>query len=107
MPYVSYDPVVDSFRNVAYEHGWVKKNFARSVWMQSDEARSLRDGTAIRSATSDQLGQLLTVCIRQDRFVEGALMGAFESGLIPAHCRTRRCTCRGSLTASQSDNRLP
>lgn len=82
MPYVSYDPVVDSFRKVAYEHGWVKKDFAWSAWMQSDEARSLRAGTAIRSATSDQLGQLLTFCIRQDRFVEGALMGAFESGLI-------------------------
>ena len=26
--------------------------------------------------------RLLTVCIRQDRFVDGALLDAFESGLI-------------------------
>lgn len=82
MPYVSYTPVVDAFYKAVYEHGWIRA-FDWGTWMHSDEARSLRDDEAvIRNATPEQLAQLLTVCIRQDRFVEGALMGAFESGLI-------------------------
>lgn len=32
----------------------------------------------------EQLAKLLTVVIRQDRFVKGALNGAFESGLLTA-----------------------
>lgn len=82
MPFVSYAPVVDAFCKAVYEHGWIKA-FDWGTWMQSDEARSLRDdAVVVRDATPEQLARLLTVCIRQDRFVEGALVGAFESGLI-------------------------
>lgn len=83
MPFVSYDPIVDSFVEAAYSHAWVLKDFDWPTWAQSAEATSLRDDeTSIRNATPDQLARLLTVCIRQDRFVEGALMEAFDSGLI-------------------------
>ena len=83
MPFVSYDPIVDSFVEAAYSHAWVLKAFDWPTWAQSAEARSLRDDeAAIRNATPEQLARLLTVCIRQDRFVEGALMEAFDSGLI-------------------------
>jgi len=83
IPFVSYDPVVDAFVEVAYSHAWVLKDFGWPTWAQSVEAKSLRDDeTAIRKAVPEQLARLLTVCIRQDRFVEGALMNAFDSGLI-------------------------
>jgi Family of unknown function (DUF6508) len=83
MPFVSYDPIVDSFVKAAYSHAWVLEDFDWPTWAQSAEARSLRDDeTAIRNATPEQLARLLTVCIRQDRFVEGALMEAFDFGLI-------------------------
>ncbi|PWR19993.1 DUF6508 domain-containing protein [Zavarzinia compransoris] len=82
IPYVSYAPVVGAFCRAVYEHGWIKV-FDWMTWTQSDEARSLRDDEAvIGNATPEQLAHLLTACIRQDRFAEGALMGAFESGLI-------------------------
>ncbi len=52
-------------------------------WAQTEEAQALRvDPTALAKASDHQLVKLLTVVIRQDRFVEGALAAAFETGLI-------------------------
>ena len=39
------------------------------------------DERALAVATPDQLMRLLTVCIRQDRFVEGASLGQAETVL--------------------------
>jgi hypothetical protein len=33
-------------------------------------------------ASPDDLARLLTAIVRSDRFVEGSLVGAFESGLL-------------------------
>lgn len=85
MPFVSYSPTVNSFVEAAYSHGWVLKDFDWPKWAHSAEAeaKSFRDDeAAISNATHEQLARLLTVCIRQDRFVEGALKEAFDSGLI-------------------------
>jgi hypothetical protein len=49
----------------------------------SKDAMRLRDDPkALAAASAEQLAKLLTVLIRQDRFVEGALNGAFEAGLL-------------------------
>ncbi|HEY5071510.1 MAG TPA: DUF6508 domain-containing protein [Caulobacteraceae bacterium] len=105
-PFVSYAPVVDSFVETAYAHAWVLKGFDWAAWAQSAEAKALRDDeTAVRSATPEQLARLLTVCIRQDRFVDGALMDAFDSGLIPRIVQ-RAAALAGappSLTVDESD----
>lgn len=83
MPYVAYSKLADEFVQAAYDHGWVLRGFDWPKWAQSREAETLRDDEAtLASATSEQLARLLTVVIRQDRFVEGALLDAFESGLI-------------------------
>ena len=83
MPFVAYDPIVDAFVAAAYSNSWVLQDFDWPTWAQSAEARSLRDDeTAIRNATPEQLARLLTVCIRQERFAEGALLEAFDSSLI-------------------------
>ena len=83
MPFVSYDRAVDSFVEAAYQHSWILRDFDWPAWAQSAEAQSLRDDeAAIGVATAEQLARLLTVCIRQDRFVDGALLAAFQSGLI-------------------------
>ena len=67
----------------AYETGWVLPTFDWGEWQGSLEAGQLRDDSAaLERATPDQLARLLTVLIRQDRFVEGALNDAFESGLL-------------------------
>ena len=59
------------------------KPFEWADWKDSAEATLLRDDpSALKNATLEQLIRLLTVVIRQDRFVEGALGNVFESGLL-------------------------
>jgi hypothetical protein len=76
---------VHAFQALVYEDGWVRGDFGWPTWKESEEARALRDDPAtLAAATPDQLAKLLTVVIRQDRFVEGTLASAFESGLLLA-----------------------
>ena len=71
------------FISACYESGWMKPNFDWPRWMGTDEAAQLRDDpTALEQATPEQLSRLLTVLIRQDRFSDGSLGAAFESGLL-------------------------
>ena len=82
-PYADYDPKVDSFIEAAYRNNWVLTGFDWPTWGQSERAIQLRDEeSAIEHASADELCYLLTVLIRQDRFVEGSLLKAFDSGLM-------------------------
>ena len=75
--------VAGSFEQMAYELGWVMRDFNWGTWKQTPEAVSLRDDAQVLAlASPEQLSRLLTVCIRQERFREGALEAAFESGLL-------------------------
>ena len=83
MPFVDYGDAVHAFLEAAYVEGWVLSDFRWPDWAGSEDAARLRDDpAALARATPEQLMRLLTVCIRQDRFVDGALLSAFESGLI-------------------------
>ena len=83
MPYVRYSDVVEDFFHAACKHGWVRSHFDWGAWKNTDEAKALRDDEAmLAAATPEQLARMLTTVIRQDRFVEGALLGAFETGMI-------------------------
>jgi len=75
------------FVEVAYEDGWVSPEVDWPSWIETEEARQLRDDPAIEQATVEQLQKLLTTVIRQDRFVTGALAEAFETGLLTAILR--------------------
>ncbi len=71
------------FVSTCYETGWVQLGFDWPKWIGTREAARLRDDPAgIENASPEQLRRLLTALIRQDRFVEGLLGGAFESGLL-------------------------
>ena len=83
MPYVTLSEPAQEFLEAAYERGWLNVDFDWPEWSQSERAERLReDPAALASAESEDLSRLLTVCIRQDRFAEGALLEAFDSGLI-------------------------
>lgn len=83
MPFVTYSDAVSEFIQAAYANELVLRDFDWPIWAQTAEAAALRDDRAqLAEASPDQLKRLLTICIRQDRFVEGALLSAFESGLI-------------------------
>lgn len=88
MPYVIFGDVAEDFIRAAYEHGWVLRGFDWVSWARSDEADALwNDPSALARAAPEQLLYLLTGLIRQDRFSEGTLLGAFDSGLILAIAR--------------------
>lgn len=56
--------------------------------MTTPEAQALiADHANIASATPDQLVKLATSLVRSDRFTEGSLAGAHESGLLTAIVR--------------------
>lgn len=76
-------PQAMSFMEDAYRHGWVYMGWNWSEWAQTDEARRLRDEPGVlERADGDDFGRLLTVCMRSDRFCEGALAEAYDTGLI-------------------------
>ncbi|MBL0923512.1 MAG: hypothetical protein IBJ12_03470 [Sphingomonadaceae bacterium] len=75
----------EKFVRHCYDSGWVQGEFDWSAWMATDEAQELRDPDNIRNrASEEQLEKLLTVAIRQDRFVEGGLLSWFENGQLLA-----------------------
>jgi hypothetical protein len=85
--FVLSDPAV-ALVEAAYDAGWVLADFDWASWKNSAEARELtRDPQALARATHEQLAKLLTVLIRQDRFVDGTLAEAFDSGLLVAILR--------------------
>lgn len=83
MPFVNFSPTVVRFIEAAYASGWVLADFDWPEWAQSSHAMRLRDDPdSIFQADARDLFRLLTMYIRQDKFVEGALLEAFDTGLI-------------------------
>lgn len=81
--YFRFSETADAFLHMAYNAGWVLFDFDWGKWVQTPEAGELRDNPKVLAgATADQLAKLLTVVIRQERFCEGSLEAAFESGLL-------------------------
>ncbi len=88
MPWFSDSELTSRFVEVAYRDGWVRSDFDWGEWAQTPEARRLWDDRgAIEQATALDLVRLLTVVIRSERFVEGAVADAIESGLVTAVLR--------------------
>jgi hypothetical protein len=83
LPWFVPGPTEEAFRMAVGRGAWVVVGFDWMNWLQTDEGRSLRDDPgAIATANTDQLEKLLTAIIRSDRFSEGSIEGAFESGLL-------------------------
>ncbi len=67
--------------------GRLDPSFNWPEWMESEEGRRLADPAGVGEATAAQLVKLWTALIRSDRFTEGSLEGAYESGLLRAFIR--------------------
>jgi hypothetical protein len=75
--------ILHQFVAAAYRNGWVRPSINWPTWMGTEEARLLyQSPEELAKASVDQLASLITVCIRQDRFVDGSLAGHFASGFI-------------------------
>jgi hypothetical protein len=102
MPFFTQDPVAESLYRTCDDMGWVLQGFDWPAWNGTPEATQLRDNPGVlERATPEQLARLLTVLIRQDRFVEGALATAYEDGLVVRILRRAASLERG-LTGDAS-----
>jgi hypothetical protein len=81
--YFKYSDEARLFIHAVYENDMVLTNFDWGEWSQTTEATQLRDNPDLLAAASfDQVLQLLTIVIRQDRFCDGCIADAYESGLL-------------------------
>lgn len=88
LPYFEPGETALAFVRMAYTQGWVLTGWDWPAWTKTEEAIRLRDDPqALAAASPDQLARLLTVFIRQDRFVEGGLNSAYEGGWLAAIAR--------------------
>lgn len=87
-PYFSQSEETARFVGTAYNYGWVSSRIHWVEWIQTTEAqRFASDIGAIDTASAFELECLLTTVIRQDRFAEGNLASAFDSGMLTAIVR--------------------
>ena len=84
-PYWEPSPLAEEFIEMAYDTGWVRGNFDWSRWTGTSEGqRYLTDPSSIAATTSRQLQKIITALLRSEKFCEGAMLQAFESGIISA-----------------------
>jgi hypothetical protein len=87
MPWYVYGEAAGAFIADAYAFAWVA-DFDWVRWAASSKGRRLlADPALVARVSAAQLARLLTVIIRGDRFSEGELAGAFESGMLGAILR--------------------
>jgi Family of unknown function (DUF6508) len=84
---VGFEPsaLCSEFVRMAYNYGWILKEFDWPAWAHGPEGQRLaNDRCALQNASPDELAKMLTACVRQDRFVDGALAKYFASGILLA-----------------------
>lgn len=79
---VTYSPDVGRFIQMAYDQGWVR-TLPWSDWRSTPRgARLMSDPATMAEASVADLANVLTTCLRADRFCDGYLADAFAAGLI-------------------------
>jgi hypothetical protein len=85
MPWWEPSPRALAFIRDVAGAGWVTPEVDWMRWAPTGPAQRLRrDRQALAAASVDDLRHLLTTIIRSDRFFEGSLAEAFETGLLAA-----------------------
>jgi hypothetical protein len=87
MPWFEYSEAAQAFHSLAGTAGWIQP-FDWMAWAGSPEGRRLiSDPGLVAQASAEDLQRLITAMIRGDRFSEGELAAAFESGMVAAIVR--------------------
>jgi hypothetical protein len=82
LPWFDFSDDGSRFLQTLYDYGYVWE-FDWPSWCKTAEAEALRDDPdALAGASEEQLARLLTALARADRFCEGALSEAYDSGLL-------------------------
>jgi hypothetical protein len=87
MPWFELSERAEAFLAAMRANAWIEP-FDWVDWAQTDEATTLRDDRAVLArATPELLQRLLTAVVRSERFSDGTLEWAFDSGLMAAIAR--------------------
>ena len=88
MPYYEPSDATLRFLGEAGAGGWVRPDIDWVQWATGEEATTFRTSPAtVSGATADQLAHLLTMVIRSERFGDGNLEHAYQTGLLTAIMR--------------------
>ena len=88
MPWFEYDVQVLGWPGGCEGESLIVMGFDWMTWLQTSHGVALSSApAAIAGASSTDLARLVTAIVRGDRFVEGNLAGAIESGVVTAICR--------------------
>ncbi len=81
-PYEKLSAPAERFIETIHEAGWIQP-FDWPSWLGSEEAQALFEREeAMQTASPEQLGKVLTTCVRRARFIWGTpLLEGFRSGL--------------------------
>lgn len=102
MPWFDFSPEATAFLDDVRGSGWIEA-FDWPAWVAMPEGRALtRDPDAIARASAEDLSRILTALIRGDRFSEGALAHAYESGVLLAVVRRAAVLLEEASSASAS-----
>lgn len=82
MPYINKDPIITDFLEFMYDNHLVVV-FDWSKWDGGREWYKIEDDSKYNQLDTGTALKLLTAVIRNDRFNEGALVSAFDSGDFP------------------------
>ena len=92
-----YEPSAEAGAFLADARAWLEP-FDWPAWAESAEGqRLLGHPDAVASASAEDLRRLLTVYVRAERFGDGTLEAAFESGMLTAIVR------RAAALAGEAD----
>ncbi|MCJ0824445.1 DUF6508 domain-containing protein, partial [Luteimonas sp. 50] len=79
IPHPRYDEIVLAFMHEASQICWSDVGYTNSG------ARAMLDDPSLIAAASiDQIKSMLTLCVRSERFCDGAWETIFENGYLPA-----------------------
>jgi hypothetical protein len=79
MPHPSYDEIVIAFMQEASQNWWSDVEYTNS------NARAMLDEPSlVAKASIDQIRSMLTLCVRSERFCDGAWETIFEKGYLLA-----------------------
>jgi hypothetical protein len=91
MPWFEYDERIGRWPGACVGDGVIVMGFDWMRWLQTPQGVAYSSGPAplqaIAGASSADLARLVTAIVRGDRFTEGNIAGAIESGIVAAICR--------------------
>jgi hypothetical protein len=87
MPWYRLSPQAEAFLAEVGAAGWIAP-FDWMTWIGSAEGKALSSSpAAVAIASADDLGRLLTMYVRSERFGDGSLEAAYASGMLTAIAR--------------------